>query len=206
MGSTTSNNNNNKANTLPEVYLTTSTIDVEDHPYNVLLVGLEGCGKTTFIHKYKFNQLHSPIASIGFHAETLKTPVKGVTLSLIELSGGKNNLPLWKDYFHHVDGIFYVVDCSESHERIIDASNLLHSVLSDENNHNIPVVIIANKLDLQSQVLPAELATRLNLNKLNQTNNKHFVQNMTAINGVGVNEAVKKMAELIKENKSKSYV
>ena len=63
----------------------------------------------------------------------------------------------------------------------------------------VPVVVIANKQDLPNVLKCNEIVNRLSLDRLSQTKNKWFIQGACAINGDGLYEAMKEMADLVKE-------
>ena len=65
----------------------------------------------------------------------------------------------------------------------------------------MPVVIIANKQDLPGALSCGKLVERMELDKLAKTRNKWFIQNACALNGEGIYEAMKQMADMVKENK-----
>ena len=61
------------------------------------------------------------------------------------------------------------------------------------------MVIIANKQDLPNALSREDLIRRLDLNRLIKTNNNWFVQAASAVKGEGIFEAMKQMAEMVKE-------
>jgi signal recognition particle receptor subunit beta len=63
---------------------------------------------------------------------------------------------------------------------------------------NVPFVIIANKQDLPNALPCSEIVNRL---KLSNFKSKWFIQSSCAITGEGIYEAMKRMADLIKENR-----
>jgi signal recognition particle receptor subunit beta len=58
---------------------------------------------------------------------------------------------VWKYYYSSIEGIIFVVDCSNV-ERIQDARDELLKLLANEEAKNIPVLIFANKQDLSQAV------------------------------------------------------
>lgn len=54
-------------------------------PSRILLLGLDGAGKTTILYKVKLNETVSSIPTIGFNVETV-TPCKGVTFTVWDVS------------------------------------------------------------------------------------------------------------------------
>ena len=171
----------------------------QDHPSRILLLGLDGAGKTTILYRVKLNENIQTIPTIGFNVETV-TPCRGITFTVWDVGGQYKIRPLWRYYFQNTEGLFYVVDSSDT-ERINESAEELHNILSDYDMSNIPVVIMANKQDLPNSLDSDELIKLLHLDKLSLTKNKWFIQGCCAKNGVGIYEAMNKMAEMVKANR-----
>jgi ADP-ribosylation factor protein 6 len=171
-------------------------------PFKVLIMGLDRAGKTSFLYKLKLDKMMIPIQSIHERRETIK-PTKDVTFNVLDLGGGKSCLPIWKKNFENVDGFFFLVDCNDK-QRLAEAGNFLISIVSKFGvMRGIPVVVVANKQDLDDCPTLDELITIMNLSKLSETTNKCYVQPTSVLNGTGVKEAAKKLADMIKESKTK---
>lgn len=167
-------------------------------PSRILLLGLDGAGKTTILYKVKLNENIVTIPTIGFNVETV-SPCRGVTFTVWDVGGQSKIRPLWKHYFDNTHGLLYVIDSTDI-ERITESAEELDYVLEDENMHGVPFVIIANKQDLPNAMNCAEIAHKLNLNKFS-SRNKWFIQSACAITGEGIYEAMKQMSDLVKQNK-----
>jgi len=168
-------------------------------PSRILLLGLDGAGKTTILYRVKLNETVSSIPTIGFNVETV-TPCKGVTFTVWDVGGQQKIRVLWKYYFQNNDGLIYVVDSTDI-ERIKESAAELHSILEDDNMRNVPVVIIANKQDLPNAVSCSEMVQMFELDRLAKTQNKWFIQGACATRGDGIFEAMKSMSDMVKENK-----
>lgn len=166
-------------------------------PSRVLLLGLDNAGKTCILYKVKLNESVTTIPTIGFNCETV-TPCKGVTFTVWDVGGQDKIRRLWSYYYQNTDGLVYVVDSSDK-ERLEESCEELHGILNDDQMRNVPFVIIANKQDLPNALSCTEIVNRL---KLNNFKNKWFIQSSCAITGEGIYEAMKAMADLIKENRS----
>jgi ADP-ribosylation factor protein 1 len=165
-------------------------------PSRVLLLGLDNAGKTCILYKVKLNESVTTIPTIGFNCETV-TPCKGVTFTVWDVGGQGKIRRLWRHYYQNTDGLVYVVDSSDR-ERIDESCEELHSILNDGQMRNVPFVIIANKQDLPNALPCSEIVKRL---KLSHFKSKWFIQSSCAITGEGIYEAMKAMADLIKENR-----
>ena len=170
------------------------------NPSRILLLGLDGAGKTTILYKVKLNETISSIPTIGFNVETV-TPCKGVTFTVWDVGGQEKIRALWKHYFQNNHGLIYVVDSTDV-ERVRESAEELQAIVQDDNLHGVPVVIIANKQDLPNALSCSDLVHMLELNKLAATRNKWFIQGACATRGDGLFEAMKEMSNMIKENKN----
>ena len=165
----------------------------ERHPLRILLLGLDGAGKTTILYKLKLNETISTIPTIGFNVETV-SPCRGVTFTVWDVGGQYKLRPLWRYYFMENKGLIYLIDSSDR-ERLNEAAEEFHKVINDENMFAVPVVIIANKQDLPNAISCEELVQRLSLNKIK---NRWYIQAACAITGEGLFEAMQQMAQMVK--------
>lgn len=70
--------------------------------------------------------------------------------SLVQVGGQEKIRRLWQHYYQNTDGLIFVVD-SNDQERIAEAREELHGILSSPDMSDIPIVVIANKQDLPSK-------------------------------------------------------
>jgi small GTP-binding protein len=65
--------------------------------------------------------------------------------------GGQEKIRrLWQHYYQGTNGLIFVVD-SNDQERIEEAREELHGILSAHDMSNVPIVVLANKQDLPSK-------------------------------------------------------
>lgn len=69
-------------------------------------------------------------------------------MNVWDIGGQKAIRPYWKNYFENTDGLVYVVDSSDE-VRLKECSDELQSLLVEENLKNVPMLVFANKQDLQ---------------------------------------------------------
>lgn len=81
----------------------------------VLMLGLDGAGKTTILYNMKSGNVIDTIPTIGFNVETLK--FDKVQFMVWDVGGQSKIRALWKHYYEKSKGIIYVVDSSDE-ERI----------------------------------------------------------------------------------------
>ncbi len=65
-----------------------------------------------------------------------------------DIGGQKAIRPYWKNYFENTDGLVYVVDSSDE-IRLQECSEELQALLVEENLVKVPMLVFANKQDLQ---------------------------------------------------------
>ncbi len=101
---------------------------------------------------------------------------------------------IWKFYIKNCEGLFYVVDSSDR-ERIELARNELYNLLDFEDMKQIPVIIIANKQDIETSMTLNDIE---NLLKLNEIQNPYHLYGTCATTGEGLLKAFSHMTELVK--------
>lgn len=92
---------------------------------------------------------------------------------------------MWRHYYQGTQGLIFVID-SNDRERIQEAKDELHKVLSDDLLREARVLIFANKQDLPKALRANELIEKLNLNGLKQQT--WFIQPCVATTGEGLFE------------------
>jgi small GTP-binding protein len=112
--------------------------------------------------------------------------------------GGQDKLRgIWKFYIKNCEGLFYVVDSSDK-ERIELARNELYNLLDFEDMKKIPIIIIANKQDLETSMSLSDIEI---LMRLSEIQNPYQIYGSVATTGEGLLKAFGHMTELIKENR-----
>ena len=154
----------------------------------ILMVGLDNSGKTSILYQIKIGDLVNTTPTIGFNLETIK--YKGLNISIWDIGG--NNIiyenkvrQLWKHYYQNTDGIIFVIDSNDK-ERFEQAKEALSLLISNDEFKNVPLLVLANKQDLNMAYLPTKIIEILDMAKIKD--NKWLVQGTSAINGKGIKE------------------
>lgn len=145
----------------------------------ILLLGLDGAGKTTLIYKLKLGEFLSTIPTIGFNVETIK--YKKLNMTIWDLGGQKSIRDLWRHYYENTDALIFIIDSCDK-ERLELAKEELHHLKSDEQLKNVPVLVFANKQDMGVMSV-SEIMSKLEMRKLNGS---WQMQGCSALTGDGV--------------------
>ena len=79
-----------------------------------------------------------------------------------DIGGQKAIRPYWKNYYENTDGLVFVVDSSDE-ERINECIEELNALLVEENLAKVPLLVYANKQDLQFALEAEEIMGSLKL-------------------------------------------
>ena len=69
--------------------------------YHVVMIGLDGAGKTTALYRMKFDQYVNTVPTIGFNCERVKGTMgrsRGLTFLVWDVGGQEKIRPLWRSY------------------------------------------------------------------------------------------------------------
>ena len=95
-------------------------------------------------------RLCSHSRSVGFNVETVT--YKNVRFNVWDVGGQDKIRPLWRHYYTGTQGLVFVVD-SQDRERIDEAKQELHRILSDREMKDCLLLVFANKQDLPGGAL-----------------------------------------------------
>ncbi|XP_059148510.1 uncharacterized protein LOC131935835 [Physella acuta] len=160
----------------------------------ILILGLDGAGKTSLLYKAKQCENLNHISTLGFNVENVQ-PSKGVTFTVWDVGGQEKLRPFWKNYYENTDGLFFVVDSTDV-KRLTEASEALDQILLAPQLHGVPLVVVANKQDLTGALTIGQVAEKLDLSKVNDRL-WHLI-GVSAKSGEGVFEMMKQMNRLVK--------
>jgi len=158
----------------------------------LLMVGLDNAGKTTTIADLKGDTTDDITPTVGFQNSSFTLSRFNVTL--FDLGGGAKIRDIWKNYYAEVYGIVFVVDASDIN-RLEESKEVLHRVKSHNQVSGKPLLILANKQDIDGALNEEDVANQLDLNSLVQ---KHKCEcqvfTCTAVLGQGrkVDKKIKK--------------
>lgn len=126
----------------------------------ILVLGLDNAGKTTILKALSEEDISTIMPTQGFNIKALTQD--GFKLNVWDIGGQKAIRPYWKNYYENTDGLVYVVDSSDE-VRLKECTEELQSLLAEDNLRNVPLLVFANKQDLQFALDAEEIMNTLTL-------------------------------------------
>lgn len=114
-------------------------------------------GKTSLVERYVYDSLSPQTArTIGamLHVKVMKHQDETIKLVIWDLGGQESFAALREQYCANAAGAFLVVDITRP-ETLANIDNWLNSLFSAAGE--VPVILIANKIDLQPVITDAQL-------------------------------------------------
>lgn len=156
--------------------------DIPDGATPILLMGLDGCGKTTLFHNFlyrDFKRNHSPTQRLGHF--TFKFDENLVFLQ--ELGGSDSFAEKWANYYSGKKGLIWIVD-SIDRGRVIESREVIDSVLGDRATADMPVLIILNKQDSKYKMTDEFISKYFSSECFSDRNTKVVKASFLSLDGV----------------------
>lgn len=172
------------------------------HSLHVVVIGLDSAGKTSLLYRLKLKEFVETIPTKGFNTEKIKVAVgasRAITFQAWDVGGQEKLRPLWKSYTRRTDGMVFVVDSTEL-ERMEEARVELHKITRTSENQGVPVLVLANKQDLDTALSVSEVEKLLSVHELGMYT-LHHVQGCSAVDGQGVQQGLEKLYDMILKRK-----
>lgn len=128
--------------------------------FKILILGLSGAGKTTILYQLKDGETVQTVPTVDFNFEILEYKDKGLKANVFDLAGLDKNAVNCKNHYNNTDGLIFVVD-SNDRDKIEDAAVELKKILAEEKLKGCPVLVIANKEDLNGALPPSEVTEKM---------------------------------------------
>jgi ADP-ribosylation factor protein 1 len=160
------------------------------------MVGLDAAGKTTILYKLKLGEVVTTIPTIGFNVETVE--YKNISFTVWDVGGQDKIRLLWRHYYQNTQGLIFVVD-SNDRDRIDDAREELHKMLSEEELREAVLLVFANKQDLQFALDAEEILNTLSLMEIKDRT--WTIQACSAVTKEGLQEGMEWLVKTISEKK-----
>lgn len=159
----------------------------------VLILGNTASGKTKLIFRIKLSEAVTTIPTIGYNMETVDISNKHIILKDV---GGQEKIRfLWKEHYSEANGLIYVYDVNDANS--FDASvQILKQVLVEPELEGLPMLIMANKIDLGYQMDPSSIVDAVGQDLFNGRD--YIVFPCSAENGDGVADGMDWLASQLK--------
>jgi len=149
----------------------------------VVLVGLENSGKTTLLNVIGGGAPVETAPTIGLNVKMIKKG--GVQMKCWDLGGQTQYRQEWGRYTRGCNVILFVVDTNAFHT-FPDAKAELHRLLEDRELNSTPLLVVANKIDLEPHAPEETLIKELNLDYI--TENPWIIIPCSALKTININE------------------
>lgn len=159
----------------------------------LLMLGLDNAGKTTLLYKLKLNEQITTIPTIGFNVESVQ--YKNIEMTIWDVGGQHRIRKLWEYYFNNTNALIFVLDSSDF-QRIEEVKEELYTVLNHEENNHKPILVYANKQDLEDSFSAEEISIKLGL--IHIKSKEWIVQPCSAKSGEGLYEGLEWLSKRIK--------
>lgn len=128
---------------------------------HIVVIGLDSAGKTSLLYRLKLQEFVETIPTKGFNMERIKmsmgnSKTNATAFQVWDVGGQEKLRPLWKSYTRRTDGLVFVVDAAEI-ERMEEAKVELHRITRLAENQGVPVLVLANKQDLDGALSASEV-------------------------------------------------
>ena len=169
--------------------------------FHLVMIGLDGAGKTTALYRMKLDQYLNTVPTIGFNCERVAGTVgrsAGLTFLVWDVGGQEKIRPLWRSYTRCTDGIIFVLDCAD-YQALDEARMELHRTVKYQDNRDIPCMVLANKQDLPMAIGEEEVIETLGLRSLDSL--LWSVQLTCSVTGEGLDMGIEMMHMMIMKRK-----
>ncbi|XP_038849677.1 ADP-ribosylation factor-like protein 9 [Salvelinus namaycush] len=178
-----------RANQTPTVVVT----EVKPTGKQVLVLGLEGAGKTSLLHCFATGSLEQDVTPTqGFNAVSINR--EDLQIEFLEIGGTENLQPYWKRYMCKAMVLVFVVDSSDTAQFPL-AKKHLHELL--ETDLYLPLVVLANKQDNQGACSITTLHEALSLEEVGDQRKLFLIGTHVRKWDTEVNSAVQDARDLI---------
>jgi small GTP-binding protein len=166
-------------------------ICMKSSQYKVLVLGLEGSGKTTLCDRLKYNEIYVRYPTIGFIVDNVS--INKLQVTIWDFGGHSKIMKLWHNYFEYTDLVVVVVDSTnnEQNEEVKCIFKMLEEKLP-----GIYVIILLNKIDLKCSWDVKEFIEVMELDKFKVKIAK--IIRTSLVNGTEMKEIRESIANVLK--------
>ncbi|XP_069482263.1 ADP-ribosylation factor-like protein 9 [Ambystoma mexicanum] len=177
----------------PQVVLEPVSNERQSPGKQILVLGLDGSGKTSLLNSLATNRVkHCTTSTQGFNAVSINT--EETQMEFLEIGGSESLRPYWTKYLPRASVLVFVVD-SADHDRLPIAKRCLHELI--QHDASLPLVVLANKQDLQGAYSIAEIHDALSLSEVGDERKMILIGTHVANDGDKIPSSIQDAKELI---------
>lgn len=163
----------------------------------ILLLGLDGAGKTTILHFLKEKKFVNTTPTLGLNIETIH--LKNLECLMFDISGHVRSL--WTHYYENLNACIFVVDSTDK-ERLWQVREEFVKLNEDLKYQKVIFLIFFNKIDKKES--PSDLSDLIESTGVKEIlENDVIIQKCSALTGEGLYEGLEKLVNLILANTQK---
>ncbi|GAM27293.1 hypothetical protein SAMD00019534_104680 [Acytostelium subglobosum LB1] len=159
----------------------------------VLIIGLDGAGKTSIISRLRLGEVITSNPIEGFRVEQVQ--YNNIRFICWDICGDRIR-PLWRQYYENVQGIIFVID-SNDRVRMPEACLELHKLAKEDELRDSPILIWCNKQNLPNAMLIGEITECLDQAILGAFNRRWHIQDCCSLTGDGLYEGLEWLANTV---------
>jgi ADP-ribosylation factor-like protein 8 len=133
---------------------------------DIVVIGLENSGKTTLLSVLAHGNPVETVPTIGLNVKVFKKDK--ISMQCWDIGGQAQYRSEWPRYTKGCDVVLYVVDAAAP-QKMATAKKELHKLLDDGSIGSTPLLVLANKIDIDPHVEETELIERMQLNYVMDT-------------------------------------
>ncbi|XP_014713309.2 ADP-ribosylation factor-like protein 9 [Equus asinus] len=173
--------------------LTKPPLEPREKNKQILVLGLDGAGKTSVLHSLALNRVqHSVAPTHGFNAVCINT--EDSQMEFLEIGGSEPFRSYWEMYLSRGLLLVFVVD-SADHNRLPEAKKHLHQLIGT--NPILPLVVFANKQDLEAAYRITDIHEALALSEVGNDRKVFLFGTQVTENGSEIPSAMQDARDLI---------
>ena len=152
--------------------------------FRILMLGLDGAGKTTILYKFKYDSVERTIPTIGFNVEQIN--YKNINFTVWDIGGQDKLRPLWKHYYSGVNAVIFVIDSNDK-DRYHEMMDEILMLYNEDELKNLPFLFYANKCDMPYKIGFSKIYN--DLNNIIKHKKFHLIYS-NSLTGEGLNEGL----------------
>ncbi|XP_059488983.1 ADP-ribosylation factor-like protein 3 [Neocloeon triangulifer] len=169
----------------------------QEKELRILLLGLDNAGKTTLLKKFASEDVTHITPTQGFNIKSVQA--EGYKLNVWDIGGQRKIRPYWRNYFENTDVLIYVIDSADL-RRLDETAHELSELLTEEKLSGVPLLIYANKQDLDYAASASNIAEDLSLHTIKDR--AWQIQPCSATSGEGVKDGMEWVCTNINQKKN----